>query len=462
MVEATLQTLTVPFSYRKIFNPEQCTELVNAFKTYDKNKDGTMDAKEFKQVLKDLGYSEISADQVDAVLKRVDKNSDSVIDFEEYLEMFASVKAGDKTNFGDAIDTKGGAAASISGTVGSQHTYLIEERSVCARMVNKTLEGDELLSDRLPMNADSDDLFHVMSDGMVLLRLLNAIDKELIDMRAVNKGNNLGIFKVKENLNMALTACKGRIKVVGINDTHFLEKKPHLILAVLTQLVKLIAHKTISLQDCPEIMRLAEEGEELSDLLILAPEKILLRWVNFHLKAAGQPPVGNLGKDLKDCKALLYVTNQLDKSKCSLAALSESEDVTRADHLILNAQELGVKDVASAVDLTKGNSTVNTIFVAELFNANHGLKELTKAEYDAAAMGDEDNEGSREERAFRLWINSLGIMDGEEQLFCRNIYEEARDGLLLLKVIHRINPTVVEWNRVEKNPNNTFKKGINC
>ena len=261
---------------------------------------------------------------------------------------------------------------------------------------------------------------------------------------------------------MALTACKGRIKVVGINDTHFLEKKPHLILAVLTQLVKLIAHKTISLKDCPEIMRLAEEGEELSDILNLAPEKILLRWVNFHLKAAGQPPVANLGKDLKDCKALLYVTNQLDKSKCSLAAINEEEDVKRAEHLILNAQELGVKDVASAVDLTKGNTTVNTIFVAELFNANHGLKELTKDEYDAAAMGDEDNEGSREERAFRLWINSLGIMDGEEQLFCRNIYEEARDGLLLLKVIHRINPTVVEWNRVEKNPNNTFKKGINC
>lgn len=130
--------------------------------------------------------------------------------------------------------------------------------------------------------------------------------------------------------------------------------------------------------------------------------------------------------------------------------------------MILNAQALGVSDVASAADLTKGNSTVNNIFVAELFNANHGLQELTKEEYDAAVLGDEDDEGSKEERSFRLWINSLGIMDGEEQLFVRNIYEEARDGLLLLKVIHRINPNVVEWNRVEKNPNNTFKKGINC
>jgi plastin-1 len=57
-----------------------------------------------------------------------------------------------------------------------------------------------------------------------------------------------------------------------------------------------------------------------------------------------------------------------------------------------------------------------------------------------------------------LWINSLDIDD----LYVNNLYEECRDGQVLLKVIHKINPNVVEWNRVEKNPNNTFKKGVNC
>jgi len=41
------------------------------------------------------------------------------------------------------------------------------------------------------------------------------------------------------------------------------------------------------LKDCPEIMRLAEEGEELSDLMKLTPDVILIRWVNFHLMKAG-------------------------------------------------------------------------------------------------------------------------------------------------------------------------------
>jgi plastin-1 len=43
----------------------------------------------------------------------------------------------------------------------------------------------------------------------------------------------------------------------------------------------------IDLKHCPEIMRLAEEGEELKDLVKLAPETILIRWINYHLKKAG-------------------------------------------------------------------------------------------------------------------------------------------------------------------------------
>jgi plastin-1 len=34
-------------------------------------------------------------------------------------------------------------------------------------------------------------------------------------------------------------------------------------------------------------MRLAKDGEELNDLQKIPPEDILVRWINFHLKAAG-------------------------------------------------------------------------------------------------------------------------------------------------------------------------------
>lgn len=46
MVEAAV-TYDVPFIYKKFFTTEQVTEMVNAFKSYDTNSNGNIDAAEF-------------------------------------------------------------------------------------------------------------------------------------------------------------------------------------------------------------------------------------------------------------------------------------------------------------------------------------------------------------------------------------------------------------------------------
>ena len=178
-----------------------------------------------------------------------------------------------------------------------------------ARKINKTLAEDEELSDRLPVDPDNDDIFHIMSDGLVLIKLINTIEPGRVDMRAVNKGKSLNIYKIRENLSLAITACQGMIKLIGIGQDTFLDKTPHLILGVLWQVCRLISTKSVSLKDVPEIMRLAKDNEELSDLLKLSAEHILIRWMNFHLKNAGQKEIQNLGKDLSDSTSLLYVLN---------------------------------------------------------------------------------------------------------------------------------------------------------
>lgn len=68
-------------------------------------------------------------------------------------------------------------------------------------------------------------------------------------------------------------------------------------------------------------------------------------------------------------------------------------------------------------------------------------------------MLEDDIEGSRDERAFRLWINSLNIDD----VSVNDLYEEAKDGILLMKVIDKIKPGVVDWKKVDMKPNNRFK-----
>ena len=45
--------------------------------------------------------------------------------------------------------------------------------------------------------------------------------------------------------------------------------------------------KAISLGECPDIYRLLKDGEELANLQKLKPEEVLVRWMNFHLRAAG-------------------------------------------------------------------------------------------------------------------------------------------------------------------------------
>lgn len=127
----------------------------------------------------------------------------------------------------------------------------------------------------------------------------------------MNTKKNLNVYMVKENLNLALNAAKGiGIKIPGITGNAFIEKKAHLILAVVWQIMRNVLTKSIDLLHCPEIIRLALEGEELKDLQKLPPEQILIRWINFHLKEAGQERrVTNLGGDLKDSVALLYVLN---------------------------------------------------------------------------------------------------------------------------------------------------------
>lgn len=179
------------------------------------------------------------------------------------------------------------------------------------------------------------------------------------------------------------------------------------------------------------------------------------------MRNAGQPEIDNLGKDLADSKSLLYVLNQLDKDKCNLEGLNEADNIARAQITIDNSKKIGCDDVVGAKDIPKGNSKVNSLFVAEIFNTKHGLPDLNEEEKEAieTAINDYDDiEGSREERAFRLWINSLGI----EDVFVNNLYEDVRDGLVLCKVIHRIDNTVVEWDKVNHKPKNVFETGLNC
>uniref|UniRef100_A0A7S2JDX6 Calponin-homology (CH) domain-containing protein n=1 Tax=Haptolina brevifila TaxID=156173 RepID=A0A7S2JDX6_9EUKA len=73
------------------------------------------------------------------------------------------------------------------------------------------------------------------------------------------------------------------------------------------------------------------------------------------------------------------------------------------------------------------------------------------------ALPVEDDGDSREERAFRIWINSLGL-----DTHVSDLPSQVRDGLLLLQLMEAIKPGVADWTKVTTKPKNVHAKVINC
>ena len=142
---------------------------------------------------------------------------------------------------------------------------------------------------------------------------------------------------------------------------------------------------------------------------------------------------------------------------------------------------MGCGEVIGPRDIIAGNPKVTLLFLAEIFNTKHGLEDLSNEEYVKATAymfeyyclaGKKKPSGTslsrvkeilqdnieEEEKAFRIWINSLGIPG----VFINSLFEDLRNGLVLCKLIHRINDKVVEWDDVELEPKNIFMMGTNC
>ena len=61
-----------------------------------------------------------------------------------------------------------------------------------------------------------------------------------------------------------------------------------------------------------------------------------------------------------------------------------------------------------------------------------------------------------QERAFRMWINSLGL-----ETHATNLYDDIHDGLMLLQTMDHVRPGTVDWPRVNKLARTVFTRAEN-
>jgi plastin-1 len=209
-------------------------------------------------------------------------------------------------------------------------------------VINSVLSNDPHVKNILPVNPESHDIFPALRDGVVLCKLVNLIEPK-IDERAINIKDSLNVFQMTENLNLAINTSKALgCSVVGINSTTIIEQKYTLILGLLWQVIKQVLMKDITLKNHPELVR----------LLKLPKEDILLRWFNHHLKKAKYPtPITNLSSDIKDSEKYVILLNQLNKDKCDLKPLDETDTTKRAQKMLDNSKKLGVASYITPKDV---------------------------------------------------------------------------------------------------------------
>jgi len=128
----------------------------------------------------------------------------------------------------------------------------------------------------------------------------------------------------------------------------------------------------------------------------LAPEKLLLKWMNFHLKKAGyEKQVTNFSSDVKvlpcpwyayfvsfsctrfvsfpfvvcqDGEAYAYLLNALAPEHSTNVTLEIKDPSERATKVLEQAEKLDCKRFLSPKDIVEGSANLNLAFVAQLFH----------------------------------------------------------------------------------------------
>ena len=109
-----------------------------------------------------------------------------------------------------------------------------------------------------------------------------------------------------------------------------------------------------------------------------------------------------------------------------------TEDLNkRAMKIIKAAVKMKCRRFIKARDIVNENARLNLAFLCHCFQMYPCL--LRETEEDESKMTEERIGETREEKAFRNWINSLGV-----EPFVSDLHHELQDGWVLLQVLDKI------------------------
>ncbi|XP_076604420.1 plastin-1 [Chaetodon auriga] len=448
---------------------EDLDDLREAFNKIDIDNSGYVSDFELQELFREASFS-LPGYKVREIIETFvtgDANKDEKISFEEFVSIYQELKSKEfSETFRKTITRRDGIRSfgGMSGisSEGTQHSYSDEEKVAFVNWINKALAKDPDCQHLLPMNPDDDSLFTSVRDGILLCKMINQSQPDTIDERVINT-KKLTTFKKTENLVLALNSASAiGCMVVSIDAHDLMAGKPHLVLGLLWQIIKVGLFADIEISKNEGLINLLIDGEHLDRLLALSPEEMLLRWVNHHLQNAGTATISNFSQDIKDSRAYFHLLDQItlheenDYSmsvKIDMSGLHEQDLDNRAELMLQQAARLDCRQFVSPQDVTSGNSKLNLAFVANLFNMHPALQ---RVHIEGAHIEAE----TKEEKTFRNWMNSLGVSP-----YVNHLYSDLCDGLVILQLFEKIN-VQVNWKKVNNPPypvlGANMKKLENC
>ncbi|KAG6443657.1 hypothetical protein O3G_MSEX002944 [Manduca sexta] len=441
---------------------EELTEIREQFAQLDTSGNGYIDLKELKDALDGVGYK-IPQWKVRCMIEEYYDNGGkhgrgvngsmngdargNGMSLAEFEDLCANLKAQQvASTFKQAVSKKenlehlgGMSEASSDGTT---HSVRLEEQMAFSGWINSNLEHDPDLKHLLPIDPEGKQLYEKLKDGLILCKVINHSCPDTIDERAINK-KNLTLYTKHENLTLALVSSQAiGCNIVNI-DAHDLAKgKPHLVLGLLWQIIRIGLFNQITLEHCPGLTELLNDQERIEDLLALSPEAILLRWVNYQLQSAGVTRrCTNFQQDVADSEIYSHLLKQIapQDADVTLDALRETDLLRRAEIMLQQAAKLRCRAFVTAADVVNGVYKLNLAFVANLFNQHPGLQRTdTAEEYHQL-------DETREEKTYRNWMNSMGVAPHVNWL-----YSDLTDGLVIFQLYDIIKPGIVNWKKVHR------------
>ena len=108
-------------------------------------------------------------------------------------------------------------------------------------MVTERLGNDEECKKYFPIRPNTKDLFTILTDGVVLCKLVNCAQPHTIDERVVNKKEDMNLLDKEDNLSLAISSSKSiGCQVVDVTPSTITNQKYPAILGFLWQLLKVI------------------------------------------------------------------------------------------------------------------------------------------------------------------------------------------------------------------------------